>query len=191
MKKYSFVFAMLLMTVTGFAQTTWKADPAHSSLGFEITHLGIADVPGNFNEFEVNITSSKPDFSDAVVEFTGQVKSVDTRIEQRDNHLKSADFFDVEKYPTMSFKSSSVKKKGKNKFELRGDLTIKGITKPVTLTMNYRGTTESPMAKGTMIAGIEINGTIKRSDFAVGEKFPAPMLSDEVVIEADGEFVQK
>lgn len=191
MKKITLIFSILLISLSGFAQNTWKADPYHSKLGFTVTHLGIADVPGHFGEFDVTITASKEDFSDAVVEMTANTNTIDTRVEQRNNHLKSPDFFDVEKFPTMSFKSTSIKKAGKNKYNLSGNLTLHGVTKPVTVTMLYRGTTANPNANGAPVAGIQITGTIKRSDFSVGDGFPAPMISDEVVIKADGEFGQQ
>ncbi|HYK77455.1 MAG TPA: YceI family protein [Daejeonella sp.] len=191
MKKITLIFSLLFLSFGVFAQTSWKADSYHSKLGFTVTHLGIADVPGHFEKYDVTITSSKPDFSDAVVELRAETNSINTRIEPRDNHLKSADFFDAEKFPTMNFKSTSIKNIGKNKYSLTGNLTLHGITKPITVTMLYRGTTANPNAKGAPVAGIQILGTIKRSDFALGNGFPAPMISDEVVIKADGEFGQK
>ncbi|MDQ3844854.1 MAG: YceI family protein [Bacteroidota bacterium] len=188
MKKITFILSLLVLSTGLFAQTTWKADPFHSRLGFTVTHLGIADVPGHFGDYDVTITASKDDFSDAIVEMTAQTASINTRVEPRDKHLKSADFFDVEKHPTMTFKSTSIKKAGKNKYKLSGDLTLRGITKPVTVDMLYRGTTANPNANGAPVAGIQIMGTIKRSDFGIGKDFPAPMISDQVVIKADGEF---
>ena len=191
MKKITFFFSLLVLSLGVWAQTTWKADPFHSRLGFTVTHLGIADVPGHFSDYDVTITASKDDFSDAVVELTAQTASINTRVDPRDKHLKSADFFDVEKHPTMRFKSSSIKKVGKNQYKLSGNLTLRGITQPVTVDMQYRGTTANPNAKGAPVAGLQITGTIKRSDFGVGTGFPPPMISDEVVIKADGEFGQK
>jgi polyisoprenoid-binding protein YceI len=191
MKKITFILSFLLLSVASFAQNTWTADPYHSKLGFTVTHLGIADVPGHFDKYDVNVISSKADFSDAVVELTAQVNSINTRIEPRDNHLKSADFFNAEKYSTMTFKSTSIKKTGKDKYTLSGNLTLLGVTKPVTVSMLYRGTTANPNAKGAPVAGIQITGTIKRSDFGLGAGFPAPMISDEVLIKADGEFGKK
>ncbi len=188
MKRITFLLPLVFLSAITFAQTQWKQDPNHSILGFEVTHLGIADVPGHFGDFDVTITASNADFSDAVVELTARTASIDTRVEQRNNHLKSADFFHVEKYPTMTFKSTAIKKSGKNRYKLTGDLTLNGITKPVTVTMNYRGTIPNPGADGAPVAGIQITGTIKRSDFNLGSGFPPPMISDEVVIKADGEF---
>jgi polyisoprenoid-binding protein YceI len=191
MKKITFFASLLLLSFGLFAQDVWNADPYHSKLGFTVTHLGIADVPGHFNDYQVSITSAKPDFSDAVVELTAKVASIDTRIEPRDKHLKSADFFDAEKFETMTFKSTSIKKIAKNKYALTGNLTLLGVTKPVTVNMLYRGTTANPNANGAPVAGIQITGTIKRSDFNLGSKFPAPMISNEVQIKADGEFGKK
>ena len=192
MKKITLFLAFLVASVTTFAQTTtWTADPYHSKLGFTVTHLGIADVPGHFDTYSVDISSSKADFSDATVELTVQTNSINTRVEPRDNHLKSEDFFNVEKYPTMTFKSKSIKKISEGKYTLDGDLTLLGVTKPVSVTMNYRGTTANPNAEGAPVAGIQIIGEIKRSDFELGSGFPAPMISDVVVIKADGEFGHK
>jgi polyisoprenoid-binding protein YceI len=191
MKRITLFLALLITSVSAIAQTTtWIADPYHSKLGFTVTHLGIADVPGHFDAYNVNINTSKSDFSDATVELTVQTNSINTRVEPRDNHLKSADFFDVDKYPTMTFKSKSIKKISEGKYSLDGDLTLLGVTKPVSVTMIYRGTTANPNAEGAPVAGIQIIGEIKRSDFGLGSNFPAPMISDVVVIKADGEFGQ-
>ncbi len=189
MKKLTIILSAVLVLTAFTTLTNWKNDKGHSQLGFAITHLGISDVTGTFNDFDVTVTSSKPDFSDAVFELTANVASIDTRIEARDNHLKNADFFDAEKYPKITFKSTSIKKNGKNKYKLAGDLTMHGVTKTVTLDLLYRGTVENPMTKKPAV-GFQLTGTIKRSDFGLGNGFPAPMLSDEVRIKADGEFAQ-
>jgi polyisoprenoid-binding protein YceI len=186
---------LLLATtvVTLFAFTTisnWKVDNAHAKLTFTVTHLGISDVAGLFKNYDVKVTTSKDDFSDAQFELTADVASVDTEVEMRDNHLKSADFFDAEKYPKLTFKSTGIKPAGKDRYKLSGDLTLHGITKPVTMDLWYRGTVENPMSKKPT-SGFQVTGTIKRSDFGIGEKFPAPMISDEVRIKADGEFVKQ
>ena len=191
MKKQLMLFlSAVLLSVSAIAQTTWVEDPMHSKLGFTVTHLGIADVPGYFDDYDVTITSAKPDFSDAVVELTAQTKSINTQVDPRDNHLRSADFFDVDKYPTMTFKSTSIKKLKDGKYELTGDLAIRNTIKQIKVDMLYRGTTANPNANGAPVAGIQITGTIKRSDFVLGSGFPAPMISDEVRIKADGEFIQ-
>ena len=191
MKKLFFI-AAAFATLSAFTilSATWKNDPAHSQLTFTVTHLGISDVSGTFNDFTVTAEAAKPDFSDAVFTLSAKTASINTRVEMRDNHLKSADFFDAEKYPTLDFKSTGLKSAGKNKFKLTGDLTLHGVTKPVTLDLEYRGTTENPMSKKAT-AGFQLTGTIKRSDFSIGTKFPDQMVSDVVRIKADGEFTQQ
>lgn len=183
------VVGIALLSAFTLAATEWKNDKPHSQLAFTITHLGISEVSGTFNDFEATINATKPDFSDATIELNAKTASIDTRVEQRNTHLKSADFFDVEKFPTLNFKSSSMKKSGKDMYKLAGDLTIHGVTKPVELTLQYKGSVENPMSK-KMTAGFQVTGTIKRSDFNLGAGFPPPMLSDDVRIKADGEFIQ-
>jgi len=189
MKKLAIIVSAFVFLTAFTTAGIWKSDKAHSQLSFTVKHLGLAEVTGTFNDFDVTINSSKPDFSDAKIEFTADVNSIDTRVEQRDNHLKSADFFDAEKYPKMEFKSTSLKKDGKNAYKLTGDLTIHGVTKPVTMDLKHTGTIDHPQSKKPT-AGFQLTGTLKRSDFGIGPKFPAPMISDEVQIKADGEFAQ-
>ncbi|WP_138430928.1 YceI family protein [Fodinibius saliphilus] len=189
MKKLTFILTLFILPVSVFAQDSWVEDPAHSKLGFTVTHLGIADVPGYFGDYDVTINTSEEDFSDAQVELTVQTASIDTRVEKRNNHLKSPDFFNIEKYPTMTFKSTGIKEVGNNRYKLTGDLTLHGITKPVTVTMLYRGNIQNKMTQGNLKAGIQITGTIDRSEFDLGNGFPPPMISNEVRIKADGEFM--
>lgn len=176
-----------------FAFTTlnvWKSDKAHSRLGFSITHMGISETEGSFKNFDVTVNASKPDFSDAVFELSADVASIDTDIEMRDKHLLAADFFDAEKFPKLTFKSTAMKPVAKNRYKMTGNLTLHGVTKPVTLDVWYRGTIENPMSKAPT-TGFQVTGTIKRSDFNLGSGYGAPMLSDEVKIKADGEFAKQ
>jgi len=191
MKKLA-IFLAAFITLTAFTTfvTSWENDDPHSQLGFTVTHLGISDVSGTFNDFDVKIESSRPDFSDAVFELTAKTASIDTRVEARNNHLKSADFFDVATYPEIKFKSNALKSVGTDKYKLSGNLTIHGVTKPVTMDLTYRGSVVNPMSKATTI-GFQLEGVIKRSDFNVGNGFPTAVVSDEVRIKADGEFLQK
>lgn len=168
---------------------TWVADKAHSKLGFSITHMMISDVEGSFKNFESTIVSSQADFSDAVVSLSADVNSVSTDDEKRDGHLKSADFFDAEKFPKMTFKSTSVKKAGANKFKVSGLLTLHGVTKPVVLDATLRGVNVNPQSKKS-VAGFKVTGTIKRADFNLGTKFPTAMLSDEIALTANTEFIK-
>lgn len=184
------VFSLLIIafiSTTAFAQTTWKVDPAHTQASFGITHMGISEVEGRFNEFDGSIVASQDDFSDAQYQMSLKVSSIDTGIEMRDNHLRNADFFDAEKYPEMTFKSTSSEKVGENKYKVTGDLTFHGVTNPVTLDVWYRGTVENPQ-NGDVISGFAISGEVKRSDYKLGPDFPEAVLSDKVVIDVDGEF---
>ena len=190
MKKLFSLLIIALIGTTAFAQTTWKADPMHSKLAFSVTHLGISDVSGLFKIFDAKATANKADFSDAVFELSVDVASIDTEVDMRDDHLRSADFFEVDKFGKMTFKSTAIKKVGNNKYTLTGNLSLHGVTKPVTLNLWYRGTTENPQSKATT-AGFQLTGSLKRSDFGIGAKFPSAMVSDEVQIKADGEFIKQ
>ncbi|MBS2096764.1 YceI family protein [Carboxylicivirga linearis] len=193
MKKYSLILSLAaLFILSAFAiskSTTWTNDKAHSQLFFTVTHLGINDVSGTFDDFTVAVESEKEDFSDAKFSLTAKVNSINTRVEARNNHLKSADFFNAEKYPELTFTSTGIKPAGKNKYKLTGDLTIHGVTKSVTVDLLYRGQTTNPMSS-KLTTAFEITGTIKRSDFEVGGSFPEAIVSDEVRISASGEFLQ-
>src|SRR5215211_7136496 len=184
MKKILVLSSVVVSLFAFTTLTNWKSDKAHSQLGFSITHLGISEVNGYFKNFDVNISSSKADFSDAVFEVTADINSVTTGIEMRDKHLGGPDFFNAEKNPKLSFKSTEIKASGENKYKLTGNLTLNGITKAVTLDLWYRGTIENPMSKAPT-SGFQATGIIKRSDFNLGSGFPAPMLSDEIKIKAD------
>jgi polyisoprenoid-binding protein YceI len=190
MKKIAVFTSVLFLLFAFTTPVNWNVDNAHSKLTFTVTHLGISDVSGLFKNFDVKVASSKEDFSDATFELSADVASINTEVEMRDNHLKSADFFDVANHPKLMFKSTSIKPAGKNNYQLTGNLTLHGVTKPVTMNLLYRGTVENPMSKKAT-SGFQVTGGIKRSDFGIGEKFPAPMISDEVQIKADGEFTRQ
>jgi len=189
MKKATIIAALLIASAaTTFAQT-WTADKAHSRVGFNVTHLSVAELGGTFNSIDAKLTSAKPDFTDAVIELSADVNSINTDNEQRDKHLQTADFFDAEKFPKLTFKSTSWKKVADKKYKVTGDLTLHGVTKPVVLDVVLNGTSTNPMSKKT-IAGFNITGKIKRSDFGVAPSMPAAMLSDEVGLQASTEFAK-
>jgi polyisoprenoid-binding protein YceI len=189
MKKTAIITtAFLLLAGAGFAQT-WNWDKAHSQLNFGVTHMGINEIDGTFSTVSAKITSSKDDFSDAVVELTADVNSINTGVEQRNNHLKSPDFFDAAKFGTLTFKSTSFKKTSGKNYEVTGDLTLHGVTKPVVLTAVFNGTIVNPQSKKTT-AGFKVTGTIKRMDFGIAASFPATMLSDDVQLNGNAEFVK-
>lgn len=189
-QKFFALTVAFFISISMVAQSTWNVDKAHAKVNFSTVHNNISNVDGLFNDFEISIVSAEKDFSDAKFSVEIDVNSIDTEIEMRDNHLRSADFFEVEKYPKMTFKSTSIEGTGEeNHYQLKGNLTLKGITKPVTMDVWYRGTIEND--KGQKIAGFQITGTINRLNFNVGKKFPDAMVSNEVAIKVDGEFIRE
>lgn len=187
MKKLLSILTVFMFTVSTFAQLNLKSDAAHSRIQFTVTHLGINDITGNFDKADLTIKADEKNFVNSKLTFSADVNSINTHIEARDNHLKSADFFDAAKFPTMDFTSTSLTKTKKDHYTLKGNLTMHGVTKPVTLTLIYKGSTVNAMNKKTTY-GYQVLGTIKRSDFNVGPNFPAPMISDVVNIKGDFEL---
>ena len=146
-------------------KTKWTIDPSHSKTGFKVKHLMIANVTGTFREFEGQVTATGDDFSTAEISFSMNSASVDTEIADRDAHLKSADFFDVENHPKITFAGSGLKDLGDELYELTGDLTIKGVSHPVSLSVEYGGIMTDPW--GNVKAGFSITGKIKRKDWGL------------------------
>lgn len=183
-------FALMSFSVASVVGV-WTIDAGHSQLGFEVKHLGITDFHGNFGTYEAKMTTGKEDLSDAKLDVTGQIASINTGSEARDGHLKSADFFDAEKYPTFTYVSKSFTKgKAKNEFIVNGDLTLHGVTKPVTLTAVFNGTANNPFSKKD-VSSFKFTGSFKRKDFGVGTEFPVEVVSDEVKIVVDAELVKE
>ncbi len=188
MKKYFLLAAMAIVSLLGNAQTkTWTNDPAHSRLGFVVKHLTISEIEGRFSDFSAQVTTSKSDYTDAKIVLTAKVASINTDVDARDNHLRSADFFNAEKYPTLTFKSTSVKKISAKKGLIFGNLTFHGITKPVILNADFYGLITNPMNKKAT-AGFKVTGTIKRTDYALGPKFSDAFVGENVKIVANIEF---
>lgn len=142
----------------------YRIDSAHSVIGFAIRHLEISWVEGRFKDYSGTIRYDDKDITKSSVEFTAKVESIDTGVEARDKHLRSADFFEVEKYPEMSFKSSRVERKGKE-FILHGDLTLKGVTKQVALPFTITGAIKDP--RGNTRFGVEAQTSINRRDYGI------------------------
>ena len=186
MKKLNSLFVALFIAGSAFAQT-WSVDKAHSTLGFTVTHLVVSEVDGSFKTFDAKITSSKEDFTDAVIEFTGDAASVFTNNDRRDEHLRGPDFFDAAKFPTLTFKSKSVKKIDAKKYIVTGDLTFHGVTKTIDLDVTFSGVTEHPFNK-KKLAAFKVGGIIKRSDFGIGAGTPVAVVGDEVTLNAKTEF---
>jgi polyisoprenoid-binding protein YceI len=141
---------------------TWTVDKSHTKIQFSARHMIISEVTGQFNEYELKLNATK-DFSDVDVELEIQVNSINTGIADRDNHLKSPDFFDVENFPKMIFKSKSVKVINEEKFKLFGDLRIRDVTKPIELDVTYGGTIKDPW--GFTRAGFKVQGSVNRFDY--------------------------
>ena len=196
MKKFYLVLMAALfitMPFQVFAQnTTWKMDKAHTSVKFEVEHLTVSFVFGQFMEFDGIAVSDKSDFTDAKVDFTVQTKTVNTNVEMRDQDLRSPRFLDVDKYPQMKFKSRAVKKLSKEKYILTGYLTIKDVTKLVNFDVTYKGTVIDPW--GNTRAGCRAVLVINRFDYNVyyKEKFGnnAWAVAPEVKIIIDTEFTK-
>ena len=187
--KKTFLFFSLMLTFQALAQKTWKLDPAHAKMTFTVTHLGLSEIDGVFQEFGATITHTEEDFSDAKFEATANLKSVSTNNERRDAHLQRDDMFDTENHPNLVFKSTAIEKIDEKKYKLRGDLSIKGVTKSVDLDLTLMGTAEHPRSKKQM-AGFKVTGTVNRSDFGVGN-MPAMMVSHKVELRASGEFIME
>jgi len=192
MKNLSLALALFSIVLVN-AQSTWNFDASHSSVRFAVDHMVISEVEGKFTSFEGTVESSKEDFSDAKINFIIDVNSIDTDNEKRDGHLKNEDFFDTPKYPKMTFESTSVKKIKEGKYKLIGNLTLHGVTKEITLTMNHGGTIKDPW--GNTRAGLKVTGILNRTDF--GLKYNSTleagglMLGEEVELSCKMELVKK
>jgi polyisoprenoid-binding protein YceI len=164
MRNFKFLAAMLITVSTlTFSQTTWTVDKTHSRVGFSVTHLVITDVEGYFKNYDATITTKGDDLTSANIDFTINTSSIFTDNNDRDNHLRSDDFFNAEKYPNMVFKGKSMKKISENKYKLTGDFTIRDVTKQVELDVKYNGTVKDPW--GNTKAGFKVTGEIDRFDY--------------------------
>lgn len=172
--------------------TTWKIDPAHSEINFKVKHMLVSTVRGNFDKFDATIETSKEDFSDAKINFEAEVNSINTNNEQRDTHLKSADFFDAENNPKMIFESTSVKKISDFEMQVAGNLTLRGVTKEITLNVIYNGVVSG--FGDTKVAGFEVTGKLNRFDYGLQwnalTEAGGVVVSNEVKIEILAEFNQ-
>jgi polyisoprenoid-binding protein YceI len=188
MKNLIICLVLLLTVATSNYAQSWSVDKAHAKLNFTVTHLGLAEVDGSFKSIDCKVTSSKEDFSDAVFELTADTKSVTTNNEMRDGHLQKPDMFDTEKFPTLTFKSTSISKVADKKYKLVGDLTIKGVTKSYSLDLTLMGSMVDKRSNKPKV-GFKATGTIKRTDFGVGT-MPSMMVSEDIELRASGEFNQ-
>ena len=163
------------------AKTVWAIDPTHSEVGFRIKHLVISTVKGKFETFEGSVETEEDQWEEANIEFSAKIDSINTGTKDRDAHLKSDDFFNAESFPELKFKSTSLRKIAEGKFELTGDLTIRDITKPIKLNVEYGGTVVDPY--GNTKAGFEVSGKINRKEF--GLKWDAVTEAGSIVVSDD------
>ena len=167
MKRITLFFTIAILSAgSSIAQQSgWTLDKAHSSINFSVSHMVISEVTGNFKDFDVSFTSSKDDFSDATIDASIKVASVNTGNERRDGHMKTDDFFNAEKFPQIKFTSTSFEKVGENKYNVTGDLTIRDITKKVTFNAVYNGTIKAPW--GATISSWKATISVNRFDYGL------------------------
>jgi len=175
------------------ANQTWALDPTHSELQFKIKHLMISTVSGQFNEFKATVSTDDNDFTTARVHFEATVDSISTNNEQRDAHLKNGDFFDAEKYPVLTFDSERMEKVAEDEYKLHGTLTMRGVSKKISLNAEFGGITKDPW--GNTRTGFSITGKINRQDFGVSfgavSETGGLLLGDDVKINANVQFVKE
>lgn len=178
MKKVQLLAIALFVSSLAVAQTTWNIDKTHSKIGFSVAHMVVAETEGTFKDYTGTVTSKSEDFNGAEVTFNAKVASINTDNEKRDGHLKSADFFDAEKFPEISFKGNLVK--DGTKYKLVGDFTMKGVTKKVEFDAIYGGQINT--GRGVK-AGFKLNGVVNRQDYGV--TWASKMASGEMVVGND------
>jgi polyisoprenoid-binding protein YceI len=184
MRKIIATVAVALVCGSMFAQGTWTLDKAHTKIGFNVTHMVVAEVEGSFREFDGSIVSKSEDFSGSEISFTAKTASIDTDNDRRNEHLRSPDFFDVEKFPEITFKGVLAKEGGK--YKLKGDLTMHGVTKKVDFDVTHGGVIETGRGQK---AGFKISGKVNRHDYGLNWDNKVP--SGELVVADEVEIVCK
>ena len=174
-------------------KTNWVIDPTHSELGFKIKHLMITNVSGSIKNFHVEAETKGDDFTTANISLTADMNSISTNNEQRDAHLRNGDFFEVEAYPQLRFQSTKIERTGSDTFYLHGDLTIKGQSRPVKLTVEYSGVTKDPW--GGERVGFVVSGKINRYNWGISfngaMETGGLMLGEEVKIQGEVQLVKQ
>jgi polyisoprenoid-binding protein YceI len=187
MKQVSLLLVLLTVTLTSFGQKVFNVDKSHARLGFTVTHATLSEVDGNFKSFDATLKATKDDLSDATFELTGDVNSLNTDSDARDGDLKKEDFFNAAGFPKFTFKSTSITKVIGNQYKLAGQLTMKGVTLPVTLDLWMNGPVKNEMFKKNIV-GIKALGKLNRVDFKIGAKMPGFIVGEEVALRFVGEF---
>lgn len=184
MKKLNLLAAFLFVAGIATAQTTWKIDKVHSKVGFSAVHMVVAETEGKFDDFDATVVSKADDFNGAEVTFSAKVASINTENERRDGHLKSPDFFDAEKFADISFKGTLVKDGGK--YKLKGDFTMKGVTKKVEFDVTYGGKINTGRGEK---AGFKLTGSVNRQDYGLTWSNKTP--GGEMVVGNDVQIIVK
>jgi polyisoprenoid-binding protein YceI len=181
------------METQTMTKTRWNLDPAHSEIGFKVKHMMITNVSGSFGKFDVQAETEGNDFSSATINFTADIDSISTGSADRDAHLKSPDFFDAAQHPQLKFTGTRMEKKDDENYVLHGDLTIRGITKPIKLNVEFGGIGKDPW--GNEKAGFTISGKINRTDFRLNWNAALEtggvLVSEEVRLFGDIQLVKK
>jgi polyisoprenoid-binding protein YceI len=184
MKKLNVLAALLFVAGMATAQTTWNLDKAHTNIQFNVTHMVVSEVNGSFTDFDATVVSKSDDFNGAEVTFAAKTASVNTGNENRDKHLKSDDFFNAEQFPEIKFKGTIVKTDGK--YQLKGDFTMRDVTKPVVFDITYGGQIDT--GRGVK-AGFKFTGKVNRLDY--GLKWANKLATGELAVADEVEVVVK
>lgn len=184
MKRVNAIIALLLVAGMASAQTTWNLDKAHTNIQFNVTHMVVSEVNGSFTDFDGVIVSKSDDFNGAEVTFTAKTASVNTGNENRDKHLKSDDFFNAEQFPEIKFTGTIVKTGGK--YQLKGDFTMRDVTKPVVFDITYGGQIDT--GRGVK-AGFKFTGKLNRLEY--GLKWSNKLATGELVVADEVEVAVK
>ncbi|MFL6436195.1 MAG: YceI family protein [Terriglobales bacterium] len=184
------VFVAVFISIAAWGQgSEWQIDPAHTTVGFTVRHLGISNVHGRFTKVTGSATVDDNDMTKSSVNATIDIGSINTGNDSRDNDLRSPNYFDATQFPTMTFKSKSITKNGDNKLKIVGDLTLKGVTKEVSLDVDGPS---APVKMGpNQRRGLSATTSVNRKDFGVGVMTPAAMIGEEIKIDLDVELTQK
>lgn len=170
---------------------SWSLDPAHTHIGFSARHMMVTTVRGQFKQYRGTVKLDPNDFARSTIEGEIDVASVDTGNAQRDDHLRNSDFFDAPNHPTITFKSTRIEPKGEGEYVLHGDITIRGVKKPVAFEVEFHGTSQNPW--GQTVAGLSARATVNRKDFGVSYnavlEAGGVAVSEKVKIEIDAELV--
>lgn len=175
------------------AKSQWTVDPTHSSIDFSVRHMMIAKVKGSFHAFEANIVADAHDLTSADIQFSIDLNSIDTRNSDRDNHLRSADFFEIEKNPTLTFQATAIAKIDDGEYSITGDVSLHGVTRSETFAATFEGAGKDPW--GNEKVGFSATGSLKRSDYGLtynaALETGGVLIGDEVKISIDIEAIQQ